>query len=77
MANRIYNSICSSIGLLVSIIKVYDHFILWDRVVIPFVFEPHKQNPFGDPQIFGDHGGTGFSLHLWMLYYLFLCALWV
>ncbi|KAI0524118.1 hypothetical protein KFK09_003482 [Dendrobium nobile] len=30
MANRIYNSIYSSIGLLVSIVKVYDHFVLRD-----------------------------------------------
>ncbi|PKU83414.1 hypothetical protein MA16_Dca016523 [Dendrobium catenatum] len=49
MANRIYNSICSSIGLLVSIVKVYDRFVLRDSVIVPFAFEPHEQNPFGDP----------------------------
>ncbi|PKU63084.1 hypothetical protein MA16_Dca024913 [Dendrobium catenatum] len=50
MANRMYNSICSSIGLLVSSVKAYDHFVLRDSVIVPFAFEPHKQNPFGDPQ---------------------------
>ncbi|PKU77175.1 hypothetical protein MA16_Dca013210 [Dendrobium catenatum] len=51
MANRIYNSICSSIGLLVSIVKAYDHFVLRDSVIVPFAFEPHERNPFGDPQL--------------------------
>ncbi|PKU65552.1 hypothetical protein MA16_Dca026840 [Dendrobium catenatum] len=75
MANRIYNSICSSIGLLVSIVKAYDHFVIRDSVIVLFAFEPHERNLFGDPQISGDHGGTGFSLHLRMLNYLLLCAL--
>ncbi|PKU75031.1 hypothetical protein MA16_Dca019959 [Dendrobium catenatum] len=51
MANRIYNSICSSIGLLVSIVKAYDHFVLRDSVIVLFAFELHKRNPFGDPQV--------------------------
>ncbi|KAI0524058.1 hypothetical protein KFK09_003422 [Dendrobium nobile] len=64
MANRIHNSICSSIGLLVSIVKAYDRFVLRDNAIVLCTFEPYEQHPFGDPQyvdMHADYFGKGFD----------------